>query len=62
MFNAFRVSQRVKFIDPDSFDPRIGQGYEVRGRITYIDGDLMQVIQDGKTFAIWMKSPALLPE
>lgn len=55
----FYVGQRVRFEDPESFDSRIGKGYEARGRVAYIDtlgGDLLQIIPDGKTFAVWINA------
>lgn len=53
---TFEVGQRVKFIDPESFDPRIGDGFEVRGRILCKVDPLLQIIIDGKAFAIWVNS------
>lgn len=49
------IGQRVKFIDPDEFDPRIGTAPEARGRIVYLLGRLAQVISDGKAFGIWLR-------
>lgn len=59
----FEEGQRVKFIDPETFDPRIGNGFEVRGRILYIQNTgeknidpMLQVMIDGRSLATWIKS------
>lgn len=56
----FHVGQRVKFEDPDTFDPRIGQGFEARGRVTFelIVGTrtFFQVIPDGKRLGVWLSA------
>lgn len=54
--DILRVGRRVKFIDPESFDSRIGDGFEVRGRVVYMSGDILQIIVDGRTFAHWIHS------
>lgn len=57
------VGRRVRFIDPDSFDPRIGDAYlDVRGRVMYADATLVSVLQDGKTYARWLKPGAVQAE
>lgn len=56
----FRIGQRVKFENPD---PPIAESQRnisntyLRGRITYLNApgsSLIQVIPDGKTFALWL--------
>jgi hypothetical protein len=59
---TFFVGQRIKFIDDELFDPRVGDGFEVRGRITYINAPLVQVLVDGKSFARWLHLNQIMPE
>lgn len=57
------VGQRVKFIDPESFDPRIGEPFEeVRGRVLHADATQVSVLPDGKTFARWIEIGKVKPE
>jgi hypothetical protein len=56
------VGQRVKFVDDELFDPRVGDGLESRGRILYLNLPLAQVLVDGKSFARWLHVEQLMAE
>lgn len=65
--DPIRVGRRVRFENPElpirSSDQDWTNTY-LRGRITYMDDPLIQVIPDGRTFAFWLdlQKTEVLPE